>query len=288
MRFIFSLLLVSLLCVSCNRPFLKIDENPLVRVGGNVLYVSDVDANTLLGLSPGDSVIAAEHYIRTWINDQLLFDVASQNISNKEEIEKMVANYRRSLIIYQYQEQLINEKLDKEITEDMLFRYYEANRDRFILERPLVKGVFLKIPRSAPQIQSAIGWCKKITADKEIDSDNIERIEKYCIQSSAVYEFFVDNWIDFNELVGNWPVNYRNEKEVLKVNRYIEQQDSSFYYFLNITDYLLAGDRTPFEYAQPVVREILLNQKKMEFLTKTETDLYDRALNRGQIIFYNE
>ena len=116
----------------------------------------------------------------------------------------------------------------------------------------------------------------------------LTKIEKYSIQNSVVCDYFVDQWVDFNEFIDKWPVSYRDESSVLKNNKYIELQDSSFYYFLNITDFLLTGDNIPFEHAKPIIREMLLNQKKIEFLKKTEDELYQRALNRGQITFYNE
>ena len=282
MRFIFSLLLVSLLCVSCDRSLHKTDGVSLVKIGNSVLTREEVDKNLYQELSPEDSIIAAEHVIRSWINDQLMFDVASKNISDEEEINKLVENYRRSLIIYQYQEQLINEKLNEELNDDLLLHFYEENKNGFILDRPLIKGVVLMIPNGAPQIDNVKTWYKSMKPD------DLEKIERYSIQNSASYDYSVDQWIDFNQLIENWPENYRDRDNIIKYNKYIEQQDSSFYYFLNITDFLLPGENTPFEYTKPILREMLLNRKKLEFLKKTEEELYQRALSRGQITFYDE
>lgn len=282
MRFLFSLLLVSLLCVSCDRYFTKTNGGSIVKVGDHVLSREELDRNLQLGLSPEDSIIAAEHFIHSWINEQLLLDIASRNIGNKEEIEKLVENYRRSLIVYQYQEQLVNEKLDRELSEDVLLRFYEENKDGFKLDRPLIKGLYLKIPQGAPRIDKVKVWYKSLKPD------DIENMETYSIQNSTTYGYFVDQWEDFYDLVDDWPVNFKNEISLLKDKKFIEQQDESFYYFLHLTDVLLPGETTPFEYTKPVVREMVLNQKKREFLKKTEEDLYDRALSRGQIIFHNE
>jgi hypothetical protein len=258
------------------------DVAPLVKVGNEILFRENVMQVLYSGLSPEDSIIMSEHYIRSWINEQLLFEVASQNINNKEEIEKLVQNYRRSLIIHQYQEHLINEKLENELNEELLLGFYEENKDHFKLEKTLIRGLFLKIPQGAPQIENIR------TRYKSLNPDNIEKIEKYSIQNSAVYDYFVDQWIDFNEFMNSWPQSYRDENNILKHNRYIEQQDSVFHYFLNVTDYLLPGSTAPFEYTKSVIREMLLNQRKNDFLKKTEEDLYRRALSRGQIQFFNE
>ena len=282
MRFLFSLLLVSLSCVSCTRSLHKADRNAIVKVGDRILSQEELDRNLNPVLTQEDSIIQSEHFVRSWINDQLLFDVALKNIGNKEEIEKLVENYKRSLIVYQYQEQLINEKLDKEIGEESLLRFYEGNKEGFVLDRPLLKGLYLKIPQGAPQIDDVKKWYKSI------NPANIEKIEKYSIQNSAVYNYFVDQWVDLYELTSDWPVNYKNDPGFIKRNVFVEQQDTNFYYLLHATDFLLPGETTPFEYTKPIIKEMLLNQKKAEFLKKTEEDLYQRALNRGQIIFYNE
>jgi len=282
MRFLFSILLVSLLLVSCSGSLGKKDGNTIVKVGDRVLSLEDLLEGTYQELTPEDSIIAAEHFIRSWISDQLLFNVASKNIRNKEEVEKLVENYRRSLIVYQYEEQLINEKLSNEIDEDTLFRFYEDNTGAFQLDRPLIKGLFLKVPQGAPQIDNVKVWYKSL------NQDNIEKLEKYSIRNSTIYGYYIDQWVDFSELTNDWLVNYRDDESFLKNNKFVEQEDVNFYYFLHITDFLLPGKTTPFEYAKPVIREMLLNRKKTEFLKKTEEDLYQRALRRGEIVFYNE
>ncbi|GHT02982.1 hypothetical protein FACS189423_02830 [Bacteroidia bacterium] len=266
---------------SCTQESAKNAEN-IVKVGNEILTQTEMDESLPPFLNPEDSLMATEHFIRMWINDHLLYDIAQKNISDKKNIDQLVENYRRSLVIYQYQEQLVNEKLGKEIREQDLVNYYQANKDKFQLDKVLIQGLFLKIPVDAPQIDKVRAWSKSITPA------SITNIEKYSVQNAASYDYFEDKWLDFNELMDNWPVDYNNDEEVVKKNKFIEQKDEHYYYFLNITGYLLPGDNAPFEYAEPIVKEILINQKKIDFLRKTEEDLYNKALKNGQIKFYNE
>ena len=282
MRLIFLLVIVSLLAFSCNSKIEIKDSVPVVRVGSKILSLAELEENMPTGLSSQDSIIAAEHYIRNWINDNLLYEIASKNIRDKENIELLVERYKKSLIIYQYQEQLVTEKLSNEIDNQALQNYYNENKDKFKLDRPLVKGLFLKIPIDAPQIDKIRTWYKSITPS------SIEDIQKYSIQNAVIYDNFLDQWVDFNELLINLPERYENQETVVKYNKYIEQSDSSYYYFINIKDYLLLGDNAPYEYAKPAIQEILINQRKNEFLKKTESDLYQRALSRGEIKFFTE
>jgi hypothetical protein len=281
MRLVLSLFTVLLFAVACSKQPGNVAAD-IVRVNNNVLTREELNANIPSGLTPEDSTISAEYYIRLWVNNKLMYDVASQKIADKKDIELLVNNYRQSLTIYQYKEQLISEKLSREIDNQALLEYYEANTDKFKLDRPLVKGLFLKIPVNAPQIDKIRNWYKSLT------SANITSIENYCVRNAAEYGYFVDNWVDFNELTEEWPVNYKNESDIVKLNKFFEQKGTKFYYFLHVTAYSLPGDNAPFEYAKPTIKEILINQQKIDFFNKIEEDLYRKALDNGQITFYNE
>ena len=281
MRLILLLVIVSLFAVSCKKKTAN-DVNIIVQVGDKILTKQELEEILPSYFLAEDSTLAAEHYIRMWIADNLLYDVANKNIADKENINQLVENYRRSLVIYQYQEQLINEKLSREINETVLLEYFGTNKDKFQLDRPLIQGFFLKVPIDAPQIDQIK------TLYKPNLPSSIDDVEKYSVQNAVSYDYFIDRWIDFYEWMDNWPVNYRNELDVLRRKSFLEQRDDNFYYFLYVNDFLLPGDNSPFEYAQPTIREMLINQKKMEFLREIEEDLYNKALNSGQIKFYEK
>lgn len=273
---------MSLLTVACSKNLDVKNVDVLVKVKNKVLHRSILEENIPAGLSAEDSIIAAEHFIRSWINDNLLYDIASKNINDKENIDRLVENYRKSLLIYQYEEQLINERLTKEIDEQSLYDYYNQNKDLFKLERAIVKGLFLKVPENAPQLND-IRVLYKSTA-----SNAREKLEKYSLSNAAIFDYFVDKWVDFNDLMGNFPKDQLNKADLTVQKKTIEKNYNQFFYFLNITDYLLPGDNAPFEYAKTTIQEILVNQRKIDFLKKTENDLYQRALDKGEIQFYNE
>ncbi len=44
----------------------------------------------------------------------------------------------------------------------------------------------------------------------------------------------------------------------------------------------------PYEYAQPRIKEILINQRKLEFIKEFEDELYNDALNGGDVKFYTK
>ena len=69
----------------------------------------------------------------------------------------------------------------------------------------------------------------------------------------------------------------------MRSHRFIEESDSSFCYLLNIGDYLLPEGIEPYEYASARIQELLVNQRKMEFLRTFEDELYDDAVQSGEV-----
>jgi len=282
MKFFLLIIVLSLLTIGCNNTIENKKTNALVKIGNKILNRSELEESIPSGLSYEDSIIAAEYYIRNWINENLLYDIASKNIYDKENIEKLVDNYRKSLLIYQYEEQLINERLTKEIDEQSLYDYYNRNKDKLKLEKPFIKGIFLKVPVNAPQLNEIRLWYKSQAPNFR------DNLEKYSLNNTAIFIYSVDKWMDFDELMENVPNDIMSKEDYAVKIKTLEKQDAGFFYFLNITDFLLPGDNAPYEHARSTIKEILINQRKVDFLKKTEEDLYQRALDKGEIQFFNE
>lgn len=97
------------------------------------------------------------------------------------------------------------------------------------------------------------------------------KIEKYSVQNATIYEYFYDKWVDFDEVMDNIPIHVSNPNAFLKANKYVEVADSSYCYLLNIKEYLPSGSVEPYDYASPHVTEMLVNQRKVEFLKNLKT-----------------
>jgi len=271
---------LSLLIISaCVQQTETMGKDVVVSIGNQTLTKEELDSFIPKGLSEQDSLIFAENFIQLWIQDKLMYDIASKNVAGKKEIERLVENYRQSLIIYRYQEQLVQEKLSKTISQKDIEQYYDEYKENFKLDNPLIKGMFLKIPSNAPGIENVRNWYKS-TKTKDIES-----LDKYIVKNAVSYDDFLDHWVDLETVKNKLPAGKLGENIQQK---YIELKDSSFYYFINIQDYLLPGDIEPIEHAEPYIKEILINQKKADFIRNVESDLYNKALNSGKIKFHTE
>lgn len=274
---------VSLLC-SCKQTQTEEQREELLRVNDHVLRRSEIKALIPYGISSADSLLFSDNLEKKWVKEHLVLDVALLNLNkeDKKEVDKLVEEYRRSLIRYRYQEQLLKEKLSAAFSEDEKKQYYEENQDKFILDRALLRGLFLKIPIDAPGLSDVKKWYKVVS------EESVEKIEKYSIQNAAIYDYFYDKWVDFDRVIDNLPVYVSNANEFLKTHRSVEVSDSTYCYLLNIKEYLKAGSVAPYEYVDAQIVEMLTNRRKIDFLKKFEDDLYNDAVKNGDVEFYSE
>ncbi|THG60058.1 peptidylprolyl isomerase [Bacteroides faecichinchillae] len=279
MRIIILLLVTLYCCGACKEMHDHKGKTPLVEVDGNFLYKEDLMSVLPVGLSKDDSTLFVEHYIRSWVEDILLYEKAENNIPDNVEVDKLVENYRKALIMHTYQQELINQKLTNDIPEQEIFAYYQENKDLFKLESSLIKGLFIKVPLTAPQLNNVRRWYKSE------QQDMIDNLEKYSFQNAVKYKYFYDKWVSVTDILDMIPLDIESPEEYVNKHRQIELKDTAFYYFLNVIDYRGVGDEKPFEFARSEVKDLLVNQRSVNFMEQVKSDLYQRAVDKKKIIY---
>jgi len=269
-------------CSSKGEAKVEKDKDPIVSVFEKTLYKSDIDNAVPEGLNESDSTQSAEAYIKMWINDELIYEKAKQNVSDKERIDEMVEKYRQSLTVFTYLEQLLKVELSKKISDKDLKDFYDQHPENFKLEENLIKGLFLKVPKSSAEISNLRQWYKSNTSAAK------ENIEKASIQNTVIYNYFYDRWLSLDDIVSNIPVPINNSSEFVRVNKNFEAQDSSFVYLLHIEEYIQAGSTAPYEYVKASIKDILMNKNRESFLKQFEEDLYKDAISGENIKYYIE
>ncbi len=269
-----------LVCGACGQSHAPDGRTPLAEVAGSYLYYEDLQSVLPPGLAKEDSLEFASHYIRNWVEDILLYEQAQRNIPNSNEIDKLVENYRKALVMHAYQQALIHQKLADQVSEEEMQAYYEQNQALFRLERPLIKGLFIKVPLTAPQVDRVRQWYKSKKQEA------VELLEKYQMRHAVKYEYFYDKWTPVSDVLAMLPLNVPDAEAYLEKTRHIELKDTAFYYFLNVSDYRPAGEEQPYETARAQVKDILLNLKQVEFMKNVKDELYERAEKQNGIKYY--
>ena len=278
---IFLIILTALLLGGCGQTVDHKRETPPVQVGNEFLYKEDLRAAMPVGIKGQDSIQFAERYIRTWVEDALLFHKAEGNVPDNLKLEELVASYRKALIVHAYQEELVNQKLGSEISDTEIEQYYNQNTGMFRANQPYVQGLFMKVPVSARHLNNVRAWYKKNTQEA------IDKLEKFSIGNAVSYDYFYDRWIPVSAVAAKLPLKaIDTDADYLNRNRNVEVRDTAYCYFLHVENFLPAGQQLPLEYAKSEIKEILINLKRVEFINRMKDDLYKKASEDKDIIYY--
>src|SRR5688572_8763350 len=140
--------------ISCENEKQKTEVNKgklLARVYTYQLYEADLRSVIPSGLSPEDSIRRAQNYISAWTKEMLLVHKAEANLSAKQkDVEKQLRDYRNSLIIYNYEKELVHQKLDTVVTDAEIEAYYLNHPNDFELRDNIVKVVYVKVDKKSP------------------------------------------------------------------------------------------------------------------------------------------
>lgn len=286
MKWLFILAIIGLpmqLClISCREETKDLPkEKPVARVLDAYLYPSDLKNIVPRDISSKDSAQLIKNYIEKWIQDELVLKHAEQNLTTEQlNIDKQMAEYRKNLLIFNYQTELISQKLDTTVTQEDIEKYYNENQASFTLKDNIVKVWYVKVNRTAP------GSDKVKKLYKSDQPKDFVALKSYCLQFAD--NFFLDenNWLLFDELLKEIPVTTLNPDLFLKSNRYVEVADSTFDYYVNIKDYKIKNSVSPLAFERENIRNVIINKKKLSLIEEMKREVYEKAKNKGNFEVY--
>jgi hypothetical protein len=249
----------------------------IAEVGRVVLYYDEMPKLIQKGINEADSAALFQNYINKWAKRQLLLQKAEDNLSPelKDEINKQLEETRANLVIYQYQRQMILEKLDTVLTDAELENYYSANQNSFVLTSNIIKALFIKLPLETPDLN------KIRTLARSNDHSDLQQLESYCYQFAEKFDDFNEEWVPMDRLSVELQQNIENEENFLKRNTFFETSDSTSVYMVSIRDYRLRSSIAPFEYVRDDIKRIIWNSRRFEFIQSLENGIYNDALKEN-------
>lgn len=245
----------------------------LVTVGDRRLYPEDVEGLFTPGMNPEDSLKLLNSYVDGWVKQQLKIQLAENTFTAEEaRITKMVDDYRNSLLIYEFEKQYIQDRLDTTVTREEILAYYNDHRGEFRLAAPQVKAVVVKFPA---------GFRLEMKMRELAKSNNAERLQDLidiCIKNDLEYKVF-DTWTDLGEISALMPRLSENENVRLQSTLSLfEATQGGIRYFLVVTESLKEGSPMPVSLATGTIRTMIVNRRKQELLREMEDSLYRAAL----------
>ena len=275
---VFLLLPLLFSCIFADRS----EKIPLAKVGDEILYMSELESVLPNNLSREDSILMAEDYIKKWVTTELLIKKAHENLTMAQrDVSKELEEYRNSLIIYRYKKELLADKMDTLVNDEDVRQFYDANKQNFILANDILKAIYIKIPLQVSKPEQARAFCEMTTGE------DLKELQEFCLRNAESYQFYLDEWVDARIVLQNLPdmpedFSFRNLK-----NSLVEKRDEKYYYLVCVIGYGRKGTVAPLEYVSNNIRDIIINNRKTEFLKKIEEDVYVEGIRNQKFKIYH-
>ena len=255
-------------------------DTTLAEVGKRELRVGDLQSVVPAGLTGEDSVAFVRKFVDRWVRKQLKLQEAEVLFSASEkDIDRQVEEYRQALLIRKLEQQYVDRSIDTLFTEEEIVAYYQARKSDFKLDRPLVKGMIVRIQEGHRQA----GRIKTLLKDDRPAQQR--ELRDLCEKNNFTITDLREQWADFSEFLSWLPaVQSQNHSAMLSSGRGVqEMRDSRSHYYFRIDTVRREGDPIPLERVRTTIRRILFNQRQGEVIRSHEEELLQRGLEENKV-----
>lgn len=249
----------------------------VAKVYDHELRKADLNGLVGEGVSAEDSIAIIDNYVDQWVRQTVMLAKAEKNVS--ADFSRQLGEYRNSLLIYAYEQQIVNQLLDTTVTDNQIAEYYESHKDQFQLKNSIVKVVYV----TAPKKSSVDGKLRSLVYKTPFIEDDIMTLEELASRHGFQGYYDGDTWMPFYSLQGVVPITTYNENLFLKQNRTIVISDDSLTYYVRILDYKVSDEVSPIELQHDNIQAIILNHRKIDILSKLQADLLADAEKNGEV-----
>ncbi|MFM8361385.1 MAG: hypothetical protein ACKOA4_01685 [Haliscomenobacter sp.] len=275
-------LLLSLLCFcGCGRDNAQGSDRLLARVYGKELRVSDMEGMFPANTSSVDSGLIINAYVQRWVREALLLNEAEKNLPRDLNVDKLVEDYRASLIKNNYEEVLVEQLLDTTVTEAELQQFYERNKAQYQLEKPIIRCYFIKVASDAPDIARLMSWWTSPSAA------NMECINAYCDEHAESHILNEEGWHRLEDILSALPAGSLDEANLGAVKEF-RQNDGKFQYFFRLLEVKQSQEIAPLSFIREQARKYILHLRKLKILEEKRNDLYEVGMRRRGVQIFNE
>jgi len=286
-RFIIIAGIFCVFLVACNQ---RPDGVPIARVMNEYLMLSDLDGVVPPGTLQTDSIEAIQAYIHNWIQQRLLLNKARRNLPGYQRaFEQEIENYRNALIIFTFQNALIEQMIDTVVTEIEIQRFYDENRARFLLRGNVVRVRFARlenVPSNTinPAQRERLAEntiIHNLIFSNELTGPEWMQLVELCQRNSTNFFLDDDSWIRFNDLLREVPIDPGIQENFLRRYQQFQVPQEDYIYYVNILEFRLAGSYSPIEFERERIRTVILNNRRVELIESLRNDVMVEGYERN-------
>ncbi len=227
-------------------------------------------------LNKEDSTAMADVFIDKWVRKQLMLHIAEKRISSDLNIEKLVNDYRSSLILENFERLLLKESLDTIMSQDLIDSYYKKNIDQFKLHKDIVQCIYAVFPSD---IDSLSDFKQNFT------SKNFDAVIDFCRREGKDTLLKRDQWFEIKSVKSTL-----NQMVIKKQKWEGESQThiskNGFDYFLWVFDIKKSKEDAPLSFVKESIIKIILHEKKKGLIKSFENEQLSQEIKNKNVTLY--
>ena len=282
MKFLIQLFLVAMLVSSCD--YFKAPKEPkaIARVGKKYLYQEDILDLVPKGTSKTDSMAIVKSFIDRWATQQLLFEASERNLSNEKvtSFNELMEQYKVDLYTKAYLEELVIRQVDTVVTEEQIEDYYLKSKQYFKNATELVKLRYINLVKENPKFAKIKAKFSSFTKKDR------KELEQLAVQFKS-YAFNDSIWVDINQVYEKLPfLNIENKSKYISSGINFQYPDSTTIWLVKVNKVLPKDSSTPLEFLKPTIKQIIINNRKLELVNTIEKEITNDAINDKKYEIY--
>ena len=282
MRFWITIFLLSTMVVSCD--YFRAPKKPkaIARVGESYLFQDDIVDLVPKGTSKKDSIAIVKSFIDRWATQKLLFEAAQRNIGKDKvsEFSALIDQYKVDLYTKDYIESLVIRQIDTVVTEVQIEAYYAKNKQFFKNSSELVKLRYINLVKENPK------FAKIKSKFSSFTKKDRKELEQLAVQFKS-YAFNDSIWVDINQVYEKIPfINLENKQKYISSGINFQYPDSTTVWLVKINKVLPKDSPTPLEFLKPTIKQIIINNRKLELINTIEKEITNDAIKDKKYEIY--
>lgn len=268
--------LIAALCAALASSCGNSTPDAVAHLGDAVLTMEELRERIPNNISAEDSTALAQEIIQSWLKDALVLQEA-EKISDEEKlaVERRIEDYRKSLLIYSYEQDWIKKNMDTVVTNEQIQTYYEANKSSMKVNEHFIQLKFCSLPEKSKDVKNM---------STAFASDDIATWEAFCVQVGAKHYYNYSTYVNWEQFAQLIPLAIADRSQFITQATSTQQINfNGEIIWVKIGSYLLPGDSSPLEMVRSNIASILLNIRKQELLQKMKNVLYDQAKSEGKL-----
>lgn len=264
------------LTFACGKPDPNAGDTVLAQVHKKTLRLSELEGMFPEDATTDDSLIIRQAFIRRWIRETALEYEAERNLPPDLNIDRLVRDYRSSLVSSHYEEVLISIRLDSSISQEELLAYYESSKGQYLLEKPIVRCLFIRVPYPTPEEDTL----QQLWNNGKI-TDTMA-LEDYCERLSEMALLQPEAWYSLDDIAQQLPEGTLTAANV-NSKREFSQQDGSNRYYFRLLEMKPRLEIAPLSYVEEQARKVILHGRKAKVINEAREEIFERELRSKNI-----